>query len=170
MYKYAKKILAENKILFIGILLLMLSLITIISASYSEYKDVREILRIDLSNTLLATMSDLLNEKSVAETINGSMVIINNCSRTLHIVLYYKDNYNEYHVSPNSRYILDNISLNNLIRIDQVPKCIVTLEIDIRYIRYPLAYLNFLAFILVATGSIMIIRYMLRKTREIQET
>jgi uncharacterized protein (DUF486 family) len=167
MYKYTKEIIRENIVLFIGILLIASSIIFIIASSYREYVNISKSIDIDLSKELLATTSDLLNERYVAETVNGSMLIINPCNNTLHVSVYMGRNYTEYIIDPGSRQLLNNIHLETLIKIDQAPKCVIIIELNITYLRYPLAYLSFIAFILVASGSIMIFRYMLVKAREI---
>ena len=167
MYKYTKEIIRKNIVLFIGVLLIASSIIFIIASSYREYVNISKSINIDLSKELLATISDLLNERYIAETVNGSMLIINPCNTSLHVSVYMGRNYTEYIIDPGSKQLLNNTYLETLIKIDQVPKCVMTIELNITYLRYPLAYLSFIAFILVASGSIMIFRYMLVRAREI---
>ncbi len=170
MYKYTKEIIRKNIVLFIGLLLVASSIIFIIASSHREYVSISKSIDIDLSKELLATISDLLNERSVAETVNGSMVITNPCNETLHVSVYTGRNYSEYSIDPGSKYVLNNISLETLVKIDRVPRCVVNIELNMIYLKYPLAYMSFVAFVLVVSGSIMIFRYMLAKAKEIAKS
>lgn len=161
-----KRIFRENIVFFLGVLFIISSMIIIIVSSYHETVVLRKNIDIDISRGLLNTLSEIIGVRGVVETIEGNMSMRSLCDKTINISVYKDSNLTIIRLDPMTSRDTD-ITLDTLIEIRPTPNCSINLNIYIRYAEYKYAYLNFLAFILVISGSIMIFRHMLRQTRRV---
>ncbi|MEM3961110.1 MAG: hypothetical protein QXU60_05440 [Sulfolobales archaeon] len=174
-YKYIKKILTENIVFILGIIFILLSMPLIILSSYSEIIEIRRDLTIDLSSrNLTATVSEILGVRGIAETIEGSITTRSLCSRELDLSVYKERNMTRNIIQPYQDIRIDNITLETLIILTSANSqagvlngCMAIVDIYVKYVEYRYAYLNFLAFILVISGSIMIFRHLIENLRRL---
>jgi hypothetical protein len=173
LINHIKKIIGENKILLTGVLMILLSIIMIMTSSISEVVEKKFDIKINIDNGFTDILQNMLSIEEVSESISGVMNLTNRCPGPVNISIYMPPPVNisiSETLDPNKSVIIQNVSLNTLIRIYPFKNCFIEINGLIIYRTYRYAWLNLFAFVFVASGSIMIFRHMMYSMRRLEKS